>query len=837
MSAQLSDVSQTAVRRHRDPLGCAFMLLLGAAIVAFALTVQLIGWMAGPMGLGQFVPLSDGALMAWASVVQSVALGGPLLLLGLLWRGPRYRAIFRAWLLATGFALILAPTRDVRPTAPQTAMMWQIAATALFVLFAWRVVRCKPAAGATPSSLWLALAFGLLFVWPWLAWGALGSPLDTVLGLLLSAGFGLLAALLAGGLWPAALERNPGSVGWDLLVGGLATGVTLFIMASGAGFNGSQIVLMLYLPSAGWIAMGLALVGRAGEFQKNWPALALFITLLAAGPLLFVDSDPMYFPMVLATGEAIRWAAKSLVICWVIAWPLTLVLLAWRRHLCSWRQAGPASLAAAVALLLAGFIYVIAGQPGFYGDRLFVILKDQADVSAAANIGDYEARRRTVYETLVKHADVTQAGLRAQLDALRVHYTPYYLVNALEVEGGPLHRLWLESRPEVARVIASPTLRPLPSPVSPESGEDPPPEGPLWNVTLIGADRVWAEWGVRGRGVVIGQSDSGVQGDHPELAGTYRGRDSGDDYNWFDPWFGSSRPTDFGGHGTHTLGSIVGRTTGVAPEAEWYACANLARNLGSPAKYLDCMQFMLAPFPQGGDPFLDGDPTRSAHVINNSWGCPEDREGCDAASLEPAVRSLRAAGIFVVAAAGNEGPKCGTVKDPIALYDEAFSVGAIDRLGNVAEFSSMGPVIADGSGRIKPDIVAPGVDVLSATPGNTYGTASGTSMAGPHVAGVVALMWSANPALVGDIERTEQILIAAARPYTGTTTFNGMVQSLRRTKDVPVLPAAETPELPFKLENCLDETDFAVRPNNVVGYGVVNAYAAVKMALEARDRR
>ena len=517
-----------------------------------------------------------------------------------------------------------------------------------------------------------------------------------------------------------------------------------------------------------------------------------------------------------------------------LAWLIGLALLLYRRRLRSWRSAGFAGIAAAVALLLGGLIYLAAGRPGFYGDRLFVVLKDQADVSAAAAMEDYDARRQFVYETLVKHANAAQSDLRAQLDAMHVRYTPYYLVNALEVEGGPLHRLWLERRPEVDRVMASPALRPLPEPVSPEGGDDPAPEGPQWNLLLIGADKVWTELGVRGRGVVVGQSDSGVQGDHPELMDTYRGKDGGDDYNWLDPWYGTTHPVDFGGHGTHTLGSIVGKTTGVAPEAEWYACANLARNLGNPAMYLSCMQFMLAPYPAGGDPFADGDATRSANVLNNSWGCPEDREGCDAASLQPAVKSLRAAGIFVVASAGNEGPKCGTVKDPIALYDESFSVGAVDRFGNIAEFSSMGPVSADGSGRVKPDIVAPGVDVLSSTPGSTYGTASGTSMAGPHVAGVVALMWSANPALIGDIERTEQILIESARPYTGTMSFGEILESMSQVEGVPELPEGQVRQLPFEFDNCLDETDFSVVPNNVAGYGVVDAYAAVKKAMEER---
>jgi subtilisin family serine protease len=156
-------------------------------------------------------------------------------------------------------------------------------------------------------------------------------------------------------------------------------------------------------------------------------------------------------------------------------------------------------------------------------------------------------------------------------------------------------------------------------------------------------------------------------------------------------------------------------------------------------------------------------------------------------------------------------------------------VGAVNRNDNLASFSSTGPVTVDGSGRIKPDIAAPGVDVLSAVPGSGYGINSGTSMAGPHVAGVVALMWSANPALIGDIERTEAILQASATPFqptvdaaqsnTGQDDFMAQLESLAsQTAD----PNSGT---------CLSETDTSIVPNNIAGYGIVNAYEVVKMAL------
>ena len=312
------------------------------------------------------------------------------------------------------------------------------------------------------------------------------------------------------------------------------------------------------------------------------------------------------------------------------------------------------------------------------------------------------------------------------------------------------------------------------------------------------------------------------------------GSNGDNDYAWFDPWSHTPAPVDYGGHGTHTLASVLGNSTGVAPDATWIACANLQRNLGNPALYLDCLQFMLAPFPIGGDPLRDGDPLRSAHVLNNSWGCPQQHEGCDPASLQPAVDALRAAGIFVVASAGNDGPRCSTITDPIAIYDGAFSVGAVDEERNLAAFSSTGPVTVDGSGRVKPDIAAPGVDVWSAWPGDQYAMHSGTSMAGPHVAGVVALLWSANPGLIGDIERTEQILRETARPFSGQMTSIAEMLADEEAPQPLATPnpaAAAIDDTMGGQDACILQENSNQTPNDLVGYGIVDAYAAVQRAL------
>ena len=198
-------------------------------------------------------------------------------------------------------------------------------------------------------------------------------------------------------------------------------------------------------------------------------------------------------------------------------------------------------------------------------------------------------------------------------------------------------------------------------------------------------------------------------------------------------------------------------------------------------------------------------------MVNNSWGCPIE-EGCLPDTLRTAVENLRAAGQMMVASAGNEGPACGTVQSPPALYDSVFSVGAITQSDRAASFSSRGPVSADGSQRPKPDIVAPGVDVRSSVPGG-YASFPGTSMAGPHVAGAVALLWSAAPDLIGDIDRTESTLIETAQKLTVDAVCSDAT-------------AGQT-----TVCACGSDGPDSV-PNQVYGWGQVDVWAAVQALLD-----
>lgn len=789
--------------------GCLQVFLFALAcfwVATVTIVAQSAAWF-----YDQFQQLQGAVTPGWfwlaVALAQALLLALPVLPLAALVRAPRFRAAYRAWAIAIGFGLLLSLARLCPITWTQPAAVVQIVLSVLAALGLSKLKiendKLKNEFTTTRFSilnsqfsiLAVALSIGMLIILPWLRDGALGSPLDTLLNLLAALSLGIFAGLLLDRFLVAPLAAERASAYLDVGFGGVAAGVALLLLGAGFGYGGQQILLMICLLPLGGAAVALARFGLSVGRPAN--AIAGLVAVAAAGPLLFLDPDEFF----LGVGEAevglmLRTAFFSLLFAFAIG--LALWALAPRLDRPPNRALAFGGLAACVVVAL--LLYALGGQPGFYGERLFVILREQADLSSASQIADRDQRLSFVYTTLTQQADRTQANLRATLDRLGVEYRPYYLVNALEVDGGPALRAYLAAQPEVDRILDSPRLRPLPSQAGTdeetEGGSATPPTEPQWNIRMIGADRVWDELGVTGQGIVVGESDSGVQGDHPALRDSYRGRDGQNDYNWLDPWNGSRAPVDVGGHGTHTTGTIVGAGgIGVAPGAQWIGCVNLARNLANPPYYLDCLQFMLAPYAQGGDPLKDGVPSRAAHVLNNSWGCPP-LEGCDAGSLEPAVRALRAAGIFVVASAGNDGPRCASVSDPIAIYDAAFSVGAINQAGNIADFSSRGPVTVDGSGRVKPDIVAPGVDVNSSLPGSTYGENSGTSMAGPHVAGVVALIWSAQPKLIGDIDRTEQILIETARPVQNET------------------------------EDCGDG-----RPNVVSGYGMVDAYAAVRAAL------
>jgi subtilisin family serine protease len=446
------------------------------------------------------------------------------------------------------------------------------------------------------------------------------------------------------------------------------------------------------------------------------------------------------------------------------------------------------------------------------GSDSFLVLFDDEKTLGAAIAAARGGRnpRQDVYDTLRRRARSSQAGVRDELTKAGIPFRTLYIVNGLAVRGDLALAHRLARHGEVARIIGDPKVRGIevdllaPAPSSPTVG-------PEWGVTKIEADKVWLLDGKRGEGIVVASADTGVEWTHPAIKAKYRGWDgvtASHNFNWFDAIADLAAPLDDHNHGTHTTGTMVGddgagNQIGVAPGARWIACRNMDLGVGQPSTYIACNQYFLAPYPHGGDPELDGDPSKAPDIVNNSWSCPlgppPGGEGCDVNVLRASFASLRAAGILGVAAAQNAGPSCSTVYDPPGIYDEAFVAGATDISNFLAGFSSRGPVTTDGSGRLRPDVSAPGVNVRSSIRGGAYAAFNGTSMASPHTAGAAALLWSAKPQVRGLIRITRCLMSQSSRP---------IVQ----------LSAPQT---------CGSTTAPTDRPNNSWGYGLIDAYDAI----------
>ena len=441
-----------------------------------------------------------------------------------------------------------------------------------------------------------------------------------------------------------------------------------------------------------------------------------------------------------------------------------------------------------------------------------IVLAEQADLTAAATMRTKLEKGTYVYQTLRAVAERTQAPLRAMLEARGIPYQAFYIVNAISVPADRKLLSELALRGDVARLEANPQVRTaLPSPTgvdtprltSSQTLTEPTVE---WNIARINAPPVWA-MGYKGQGLVVASLDTGVKWDHPALKAHYRGWNgvsANHNYNWLDTTSQHlTTPTDPNSHGTFTTSEMVGddgrgNQVGVAPGAKWIACRSMDRNgTGSPAQYIGCLEFFLAPYPIGHRELAN--PAKAPDAINNSWDCPTS-EGCSKETLLGIVNAVRAAGIFPVMAAGNSGPNCSTISVPPAFYASAVTVGATDMYTNqITMFSSRGPVTVDGSRRMKPELSAPGDYIRGAVPYNNeyQGYWEGTSMAAPEVTGGVTLLWQANPSLRGNVDATLGILEQSA---TRATT-----------------------------EQKCGNSGLKV-PNNVYGYGMLNLLPAVQQA-------
>src|SRR5256884_515026 len=449
-----------------------------------------------------------------------------------------------------------------------------------------------------------------------------------------------------------------------------------------------------------------------------------------------------------------------------------------------------------------------------YGQQaeFFVVLAERADLRPAANLPTKTEKGRCVHQTLLEKAQSTQGPILQWLRDRHIENQSFYIVNAIWVKGDRQLAETLAARPDVARVTGNPHIHnDLPerglieeSPLQPG-----PPATVEPGITYTHAPDVWA-LGFRGETIVIAGADTGIRWTHNALKPHYRGWDgvnANHNQNWHDSIHDSignpcgndsPEPCDDFFHGSHTIGTAIGddggtNQIGMAPGAKWIGCRNMDQGDGTPARYIECMEFFLAPYPLNCTP-NEGDPALAPDITTNSWGCPAS-EGCIVGDeLQAAVEAQEAAGIQMVVAAGNSGSACSTVSDPPSFYEASYTVGALNTgTDTIAGFSSRGPVTRDGSNRTKPDITAPGTGTRSCdnTCDSCYTTASGTSMATPHIAGAMALLWSAIPSLQNQIQASRDALDNSAVFISST------------------------------------QCGVAGPPNNVYGWGRVNIAAAV----------
>ncbi|MCB0193302.1 MAG: S8 family serine peptidase [Anaerolineae bacterium] len=398
-------------------------------------------------------------------------------------------------------------------------------------------------------------------------------------------------------------------------------------------------------------------------------------------------------------------------------------------------------------------------------------------------------KRKAVVDTLQQTARNTQGGVLQVLNVSKTRslpttkVKPLWIVNAVAANGSLETILELAARPDVKMVRLDKTTK-IDNPVGEENfatAMDDNAQSPLattseWGVQKIRADVVHSALNIDGTGVTVANIDTGVDGYHPALLANYRGYKGSGKLpihlgNWYDSTGeGTAYPVDTNGHGTHTMGTIAGGNgVGVSPGAQWIAVRAFDSSGGALDSWIhDAFQWIIAP---------NGDPTLAPDVVNNSWS----NDNGLVTEFQADIQALNTAGIFLVFSAGNNGPDSETVGSPASL-DGAFAVGATDINDEVALFSSRGP---SPWGKTKPEVSAPGKDILSTLPGGVYGTFSGTSMSAPHVSGLVALLLQAKPSLGSNL--------------------NSIATTLKSTS----VPLGNNP------------------PNNNYGWGRVDAYNAV----------
>ena len=372
-----------------------------------------------------------------------------------------------------------------------------------------------------------------------------------------------------------------------------------------------------------------------------------------------------------------------------------------------------------------------AAAPGDYV-QVVVALKEQADLSSAKHL-PRAARLYRAVTTLQATANRTQGRLRGFLWSRRAQglvadFESLWVFNALIVSAVPEVVTELAEQPEVATITLDASIA---APASVASGAAPEP-----NVGLVNAPALW-DLGYRGTGVVVANMDTGVDVGNPELGPRWRGGSN----SWYDPnGQHPTTPTDVSGHGTWTMGVMVGgeaggTAVGMAPDAQWIAVKIFKDNgTAQTSKIHQGFQWLLDPDGNAATP-------DAPHVVNNSWtlGNP----GCSL-EFEQDLANLRAAGILPVFAAGNYGPSSSTSASP-SNNPSTLAVGETNTSDAIQSESSRGPSACGEPSTVFPELVAPGVNIRTTDLFGLYTSQTGTSLSAPHVTGALALLLQAFP--------------------------------------------------------------------------------------------
>lgn len=412
-------------------------------------------------------------------------------------------------------------------------------------------------------------------------------------------------------------------------------------------------------------------------------------------------------------------------------------------------------------------------ETGGTDDLIHVVIVPVSDHNSAAMkaaVTRTYATRAEQYRAAM--SELKDVASRTQTPALRLvndlagrgrarNVKSFWIDNVIEAEVAAADIAALAADPSIEEIVLYPTVVSLPMASAPAMEV----AGVEDNLKFIKADSAWKA-GYDGKGRIVCNFDTGVDGMHPALYANYRGNKgypasacwfSSVDGSTYPHYFTTAGTVDNAAHGTHTMGIMVGHsptgdTIGVAPGADWIA----AVAIDVPGTSL------FEAFQWAADP--DGDPntvTDLPDVINNSWGIPNI--GCDRIFWR-LIDNVEALGIVTIFAAGNEGPSVSSLRNPANRADDSltnFAVGATWRDSAIVyQYSSRGPSNCDNVS-IKPNVVAPGHPIRSSKPSGAYGYLSGTSMAAPHVSGAVAILRQKNPDAT--VDQIKTALLTSAR--------------------------------------------------------------------------